>query len=455
MENIKINNLSFAYEKNNNILNNINLNLEPGKFYLLSGPTGCGKSTLLKLLANLYPKFTGKITSGSINWDHSTYAMMFQNPSQQFTMATAREEIIFALENMQKDYKDYEQRLKKAIKFTQIENLLDQKISTMSGGEKQRVALAVLIAMDVDYLILDEPFASCDPESRTFLINKLNQLKKIGKTIILSDHNLNDYQKICDEILQYQNNSFIFLSKSEKNKILKQENIEAKLNFSLPSKKDKSAFILNQASISQNRLLLNQKSLSIPQDKITLITGANGIGKSSFFDTLTKIHPYSGSITYQNNEISKLKSRKYLLHVAQVFQKATDQFLSVTVNDEINLSKKLQKNKYFSDEKINKLLQLLKLDTHLEQVVYSLSGGQQKKLQILLMLISGHDVLLFDEPLSGLDKNSSETVLKLIKETQKNLHQTILIISHQLQEMDKWCDYHLVFANQQLTYVEN
>lgn len=101
------------------------------------------------------------------------------------------------------------------------------------------------------------------------------------------------------------------------------------------------------------------------------------------------------------------------------------------------------------------MLKLLNLDTHLNQIVYSLSGGQQKKLQILLMLLSGHDVLLFDEPLSGLDKNSSEIVLQLIRETQKELHQTILIISHQLQEMDKWCDYHLVFANQQLTYVEN
>lgn len=455
MKNIKINNLSFGYEKDKNILKNINLNLEPGKFYLLSGPTGCGKSTLLKLLANLYPKLAGQVSSGNINRNHSTYAMMFQNPSQQFTMATARDEIIFALENLQKSPLEYEHRLKIATKFAQITHLLDQDISTMSGGEKQRVALAVLIAMDVDYLILDEPFASCDPESRIFLINKLNQLKKKGKTIILSDHNLNDYQKICDEILQYQNNSFILLSKLEKAKILNQENTQLNLNFSLPSKNDKPTFVLNKTSISQNRLLLNQKSLSIPQEKITLITGANGIGKSSFFKVLTKMNPYSGSIKYQNNEISKLKSRKYLLHVAQVFQNASDQFLKVTVEDEINLSKKLCKNNFFSDKKIQEMLKLLQLDTHLNQVVYSLSGGQQKKLQILLMLLSGHDVLLFDEPLSGLDKNSSKIILQLIKETQKELHQTILIISHQLQEMDKWCDYHLVFANRQLTYVEN
>lgn len=90
--------------------------------------------------------------------------------------------------------------------------------------------------------------------------------------------------------------------------------------------------------------------------------------------------PYSGSLTYKNKEIGKLKARKYLLQVAQIFQNATDQFLNITVKDEINLSKKNRKNKFFSDDKINEALAYLDLANHLDQVVYSLSGGQKKEI---------------------------------------------------------------------------
>ena len=86
-------------------------------------------------------------------------------------------------------------------------------------------------------------------------------------------------------------------------------------------------------------------------------------------------------------------------------------------------------------------------------MVYSLSGGQQKKLQILLMLISDQDVLLIDEPLNGLDADSANKVMALLKESQKARSQTLLIISHELRNLADWCDYHLIFKDQHLTYV--
>lgn len=455
MKIINVKNLSFSYEKNIKLLNDVSLDLFPGKFYLLTGPTGCGKSTLLKLLAKLYPKFAGKVLSGKVEWNGIACAMMFQNPSQQFTMATPREEIMFAFENLQKTPEEYDSQLNLASKFAQIENLLDQKISTMSGGEQQRVALAVLIAMDVDCFILDEPFASCDPEARQFLIQKLSLLTKKGKTVILTDHVFDGYKDICDEIFKLENQTVQRLTAQERIDFFKNISPEAELHFSLPKQRDTAVFNFTQTKIKQNRLLLNQDKLSIPQGKTILITGPNGVGKSSFFRALTQMIPYSGSITYQNKEINTISSRKYLQHVAQIFQNATDQFLKVTVADEINLSKKFNHNAYFSDEKLKQTLKQLNLDTHLEQVVYSLSGGQQKKLQILLMLLSGHEVLLIDEPFSGLDHESAKIILNLIKETQEEMHQTILLISHQLQDLDNWCDYHLVFTNKELTYVED
>ncbi|MBC6361877.1 ATP-binding cassette domain-containing protein [Lactobacillus apis] len=447
---IRTNQLSFSYDEQKKILNNITLEIPTGKFSLLIGPTGCGKSTLLKILAGLYPKYAGKV-SGTVELDGLRSAMMFQNAGEQFTMATPREEIIFALENLQLSRDQYLERLNDATKFTQIEQLLDQKITTLSGGEQQRVALAVLVAMDVDLFLLDEPFASCDPEARQFLITKLAHLRDKGKTIILTDHVLTSYENICDYLFQFKRDNVTLLDEASKNELLHDSQQEHTYTFALPEN-ETPCFVLTNAQVEQNRILLKQDHLNIIAGKTTLITGANGVGKTSLFNVLTKMLPYRGSITYDKREIRNQTTRKYLLEVGQIFQTATDQFIAVSVEDEIKLSLKQAKDSYFTEEKIAEMLDYLDLSQAKDQVVYSLSGGQQKKLQILLMLISSQKVLLIDEPLSGLDHESAQKVMHLLHESQKQRHQTLLIISHELTNLADWCDYHLVFSNHYLTY---
>ena len=447
---IRTNQLSFSYDEQQKILNNITLEIPTSKFSLLIGPTGCGKSTLLKILAGLYPKYAGKV-SGTVELDGLRFAMMFQNAGEQFTMATPREEIIFALENLQLSNDQYQDRLSAATKFTQIEQLLDQKITTLSGGEQQRVALAVLVAMDVDLFLLDEPFASCDPEARQFLITKLAHLRDKGKTIILTDHVLTGYENICDYLFQFKRDNVTLLDEASKNELLHDSQQEHTYTFALPEN-ETPCFVLTNAQVEQNRILLKQDHLNIIAGKTTLITGANGVGKTSLFNVLTKMLPYRGSVTYDKREIRNQTTRKYLLEVGQIFQTATDQFIAVSVEDEIKLSLKQAKDSYFTEEKIAEMLDYLDLNQTKDQVVYSLSGGQQKKLQILLMLISSQKVLLIDEPLSGLDYESAQKVMNLLHESQKQRHQTLLIISHELTNLADWCDYHLVFSNHYLTY---
>lgn len=447
---IRTNQLSFSYDEQQKILNNITLEIPTSKFSLLIGPTGCGKSTLLKILAGLYPKYAGKV-SGTVELDGLRSAMMFQNAGEQFTMATPREEIIFALENLQLSRDQYLERLNDATKFTQIEQLLDQKITTLSGGEQQRVALAVLVAMDVDLFLLDEPFASCDPEARQFLITKLAHLRDKGKTIILTDHVLTSYENICDYLFQFKRDNVTLLDEANKNELLHDSQQNHPYTFALPEN-ETPCFVLTNAQVEQNRILLKQDHLNIIAGKTTLITGANGVGKTSLFNVLTKMLPYRGSITYDKREIRNQTTRKYLLEVGQIFQTATDQFIAVSVEDEIKLSLKQAKDSYFTKEKIAEMLDCLDLSQTKDQVVYSLSGGQQKKLQILLMLISSQKVLLIDEPLSGLDHESAQKVMHLVHESQKQRHQTLLIISHELTNLADWCDYHLVFSNHYLTY---
>lgn len=251
-------------------------------------------------------------------------------------------------------------------------------------------------------------------------------------------------------VFSFEQKQIISLNEKQKEKLFAKRP-KVTLQFALPDN-DTNIFDFKNVEIKQVKPLIEQESLEIYQGKTTLLTGKNGTGKSTLFKVLTKMLPYNGSITYLNKEINKYRTFAYLQHVAQIFQNASDQFLMITVEEEIELSKKHRVNSYFTDDKITQALAELNLSTHLKQVVYTLSGGQKKKLQILLMLISGHEVLLIDEPLSGLDQESTVKVLQLIKESQKEMKQTIILISHQLHDLQNFCDYHLNLANKQLTY---
>ena len=182
--------------------------------------------------------------------------MMFQEAGEQFTMATPREEIIFAMENLGKSKAEFADRLKLASEFAEIDSLLDQKIVTMSGGEKQRVALAVLVAMDVDIFLLDEPFASVDQAARRFLIGRLAKLKEQGKTIIITDHLFDDYQGKVDRVYRFKGEQVDLLTKDEQALLLDTEPIG--LHFPLPEK-GPAAFVMKNFAIKQGRPLLEQK----------------------------------------------------------------------------------------------------------------------------------------------------------------------------------------------------
>lgn len=447
---LTIDHLTFSYG-DREVIRDLSLTLPAGTFSLLIGPTGCGKSTLLKIMAGLYPKYGGQLTSGQVSLGGRSQAMMFQEAGEQFTMATPREEIIFAMENLGKSKTEFADRLKLASEFAEIDSLLDQKIVTMSGGEKQRVALAVLVAMDVDLFLLDEPFASVDPAARRFLIGRLAKLKEQGKTIIITDHLFDDYQGKVDGVYRFKGEQVDLLTKDEQALLLATEPIG--LHFPLPEN-EPAAFVMKNFAIKQGRPLLEQKELAIPKGKVTLITGPNGSGKSSLFKAMTKLLDYQGSLTWEGKEVAKLKERTYFQHVAQIFQNASDQFMAITVKEELALSQK-HASPYFTPEVLDQALADLDLADHMDQVVYSLSGGQKKKLQILLMLLSGQEVLLIDEPLSGLDQKSIEQVVQLLQKCQEKSGQTILLISHQFYGIRTWCDYHLRLAGRELAFVQD
>ncbi|EDX43095.1 ATP-binding cassette domain-containing protein [Limosilactobacillus reuteri] len=454
MKNIQFNDLSFNFDQQP-ILKNITAKFTVGKIHLLTGVSGSGKSTILKLIAGLLPKYGGEIVAGAVDVPtDAQIGMVFQDPLMQFALDTPRHELEFTLENCQVPTDKIPEHVKEALRFGKVDDLANRLITTLSGGQQQRVALAAATVMQPNVLLLDEPFANIDEENRQLILKQLVRLNSdCHTTIIITDHDLHGYEQLHPLVWQLTKGHLTQLSTKNSSQLLT-ASATPQITTVLPSSTLPAIIKFDELAIKRdNRSLLLPTNLVIVKNKITLLTGPNGIGKSTLLKAIARLLKYEGKIDYAGENIQKISPGKYYKHLGLIFQHANDQFLNVTVGEELALGFKTCQNPYFNQQQVNEALTALGLNGREDQVVYSLSGGQKKKLQVLLMLMRGQETLLLDEPFTGLDPASLKTVLQLIKTSQKGKPQTLLIVSHQLSGLDGFIDYHLTMNHQRLNYV--
>ena len=454
MKNIRFNDLSFNFDQQP-ILKNITAEFMAGKIHLLTGVSGSGKSTILKLIAGLLPKYGGEIVAGAVDVPtDAQIGMVFQDPLMQFALDTPRHELEFTLENCQVPTDKIPGRVKEALQFGKVDDLANRLITTLSGGQQQRVALAAATAMQPNVLLLDEPFANIDEENRQLILKQLVRLNSdYHTTIIITDHDLHGYEQLHPLVWQLTKRHLTQLSTKNSSQLLT-ASATPQITPVLPPSTLPAIIKFDGLAIKRdNYSLLLPTNLGIVKNKTTLLTGPNGVGKSTLLKAIARLLKYEGMINYAGENIQKISPGKYYKHLGLIFQHANDQFLNVTVGEELALGFKTCQNPYFSQQQVNEALAALGLNGREDQVVYSLSGGQKKKLQILLMLMRGQETLLLDEPFTGLDPASLKTVLQLIKASQKEKPQTLLIVSHQLSGLDDFIDYHLTMNHQHLNYV--
>lgn len=446
---ISIHHLQFSYQSQATIAID-DLEIPRGAFTILYGPSGSGKSTLLKILAGLLPKYGGHLQAGSeISLEPGDTALLFQDPSLQFALDTPRHEAEFALENLRVPADTIPKRVTQALKTAGIAALADRPFTKLSGGEKQRAALAVVIAMQRSVILLDEPFASLDAANRQRLQSKLADLVAAGKTVIIADHDLSGYQDLHPTIVSFADPTAVArLTPDSADQLLQAAEDRPALETAPIS--GPADLVGQHCSLTlPNQVLLNDTAFALPNGKVTLLTGESGSGKSTFLKGLARLTPLAGEVTYRQKPLKRFSNRKWGQTVGLIFQHAADQFLNVTVAEEIALSQKKGRHPYFTPDHLQAAIERLGLAGMDERVVYSLSGGQQKKLQLLVMLMMGQPVLLLDEPFAGLDHQSVAVVCDLIDHCQAVAPATILIVSHQLTHLAGWVDHHLHLSDQQ------
>lgn len=435
--------IEFKYQINSkkNIIDGFSYDFLEGKVYLISGFSGCGKSTLAYILSGLYPEHKGIMSKGKVlllNREISEYSpnervkdimMMFQNSDAQFCMEKVKDEIIFCLENIEYSVEKMDELVDIVLSEMDILYLKDRDLSSLSGGEKQKVALAIILAISPKIIILDEPFANVDYESSQEIIQKLKRLNEENKTTIIAiDHRISLWKDIEYEFLYLgkgckilDDTSYFELEDSEEIK----ENRE--------NLKEKEVVLeLENISIGYGeKKLLENCSLIAREGEIVSLVGKSGAGKSSLLlniTGLTKIK--NGTIKFLGKDIKKWKRKEILKNIGIVFQNPQNQFVTYKVIDELLFSmKQNEKDEKKLLERAENLLKQFNLYEYRNYSPFALSQGQQRKVAVLSMLAGDQKILLCDEPTYGQDNRTSKEIMEFLKK-RANEGLTIIIVSH-------------------------
>ena len=316
---------------------------------------------------------------------------------------------------------------------TVTQHLLDRPFVQLSGGEQQRSAIAVLLAMDVQILLLDEPFASVDEKSRRSLMKLLFELSQKGKLVIVSDHDTNGYSEYVSRVLHIQQGC------------LQTVPINTLTNHSVIS--------LEQEGASSEKFFTFQNVMkeglwSIPQFSlekgITTLTGDNGVGKSTLLRAMVQLSKVKGNFMYEGQKITK-RNRSKLLTLT--VQEAMHQFVTLMPRDELNFGMKRFSH---TQEWQERILTETALGSKLDTSLMYLSGGEQKLIQLICMLSLEIPFLLLDEPFTGLDKKSCQLIGEWMKWNQQTHDQQLLVVSHRLAPLEGVSQHHIQISEQTL-----
>ena len=425
----------------------IDFTFQSQAFTLLVGKSGSGKSTLFQIIAQVSSlPYSGQvlidgseISQLSIVERVQTVGILFQNPNHQFTMENLFEELVFTLENIGHPVQEIDSKIAEVVQQCRCKAILHRPIHHLSGGEKQKAALAVLFAMNPRVYLLDEPFASIDRKSRKEILEILKELVSDGKTVILCDHDLSDYEAYIDHMVELRDGQLreVFqIPASEMTQAVSKEVASSPELFHM----DRMTCELDKRS------LFSIADFTFYQG-ISCILGDNGVGKSTLFRSILQFQKYKGHITWKGTVLKKKKS--LYRDLTGVVQEAEKQFIRASLREELQLDGDDSER----NQRIFQALRYFDLEQALDKSPYQLSGGQQKILQLLTILTSKASVILLDEPFAGLDDRACHYFCQWIVE-DRNQGRSFLLISHRLDPLISVVDYWIEMTSQGLSHVK-
>lgn len=442
-------------------LKDVDLSADAGSLTLVCGASGCGKSTLMKALTGLVPQMTPGELDGVVRINGRNLAdvaltdvghlcsSVFQNPRTQFFCDTVAEELAFCGENYGRERATLRQQSERAAKLMGISHLMERKLTTLSGGQLQKVALACALASGAPVLLADEPTSNLDPAAISEVRAALKVLKEQGLTIVVVEHRLHFLRGLADQVLlmedgrvtrRWSGAEFFSMGQAQRRSLglrtlvdpgppetwvgqVKEGRQEKQVGQGQAGRQEKQAGRQENREATPSQVRLSCRGLSFayganpvfegldadfPAGQITCIAGANGVGKTTLVRVLCGLAaPSSGSISMDGVPASR-KTRRSAC--ALVMQDTGRQLFSDTLAGELTIGAS-----HASGQSGEQLLADFDLANLGERHPLSLSGGQKQRLVIAAARATGRPIVILDEPTSGVDARHLDSITATLR----------------------------------------
>ena len=504
MAHFNIENLTFSYAaaKGRHSLENVSLKVEQGEFLVLCGKSGSGKSTLLRHLKTVLTpngKRTGEIlfrgvplSKVSDREQAEKIGFVMQNPDDQIVTDKVWHELAFGLESLGCDQKTMRARVAEMACYFGIQDWFHRDVCNLSGGQKQLLNLASIMAMQPEVLILDEPTSQLDPIAASDFLNTVRKInRELGTTVIITEHRLEDIFPYADRAvvmdggkviaddaprnvgkLLYEQHHPMFTAMPTPVRVfygaagvgecpLTVREGRSWLSKAFPQTPQYPAIPAPELSeetapsaLSLKELwfryekdspdILRGVSAEVPKGNLYAILGGNGAGKSTTLKAICGIcKPYRGKVTLFGKQIDKYKNRQLFSHcLAMLPQDPKSLFVKKTVREDLE---EMTKDKALIEETAATCQITSLLDIH----SYDLSGGEQQRAALAKVLLTQPKLLLLDEPTKGIDSFFKETFAEILANLKKQ-GITIVMVSHDVEFCARYADLVSMFFDGQI-----
>lgn len=471
------------------VLDEISLSLGPNEFVLLIGPSGCGKTTLLSAIA-------GVLTTGTIRGTvlvegadmyrgedkkRGTIGFVLQDPESQLLNLNVSDEVAFGLENLCLPKDEIRERMDEAITYARLQEIRESFIYALSGGQKQRVSIAAGLAMRPKVLLMDGPVTNLDPQGASEVLQLITRMRKSGtEAVVLAANKIDALLPLATRILVMDKGKIILDGPPEiileRLDLLQQLGIfvpelgpvikkllpeitkmprtveeAAKLllpmRLVLPDHRDRSSINNNQPVIEASDVrfgydeedeVLHGVSFEVRQGEFLAVVGQNGSGKTTLMKLVAGLRdPQSGTIRVFGKDT---RAESPLGKVGYVFQYPEHQFVTPTVEEELSFGLELlDLSPGEIANRAEKMLEIFGLEGRQGESPYILSMGEKRRLSVATMLALEPQLLILDEPTTGLDRRDTENLMQLLEEFVQEQGITVIQVSHDMEQIAEFC----------------